>query len=233
MNQPNERLPIIDLLREVEQWGIEDKVKFFEKIIESVPIGMRMIIGRDEITAEQKVEALRLMNEFHREMNQTKKFLTLTVGYKFEIYQIYEYLRFVANREHRLISSELAFCIYDAFGMMKSLAIHKNKNYRLQPSIYKLLENEEFEKQAKKIIGEENLNNLEGFILGYFYAIDTNEINMHGTRGYPDLRKIEDWILLEKEVAAKDWKSVLNMNSQYAALREFLKRYRNNIVKIA
>lgn len=230
MEHPEKKIKLVELLKEIEKWKLEDKSKFFEKIGESVPIGIRIIIGREEITEAQKIEALRLMNEFHNEMNKIKKSLTSTVGTKFGIERIYDYIKYIANQNEKLISSEIAFCINDAFRVMNFLSAKKNENFNLEPSIYRLFEDEGFEKKLNKFIGEESLNNLEGFILGYFYAIDSNEIRMHGTRAYPNLQSIEDWI--KKGKSAKKWKDELKMNSSKNPVKEFLKRYRDEIIEL-
>lgn len=230
MKPEGKRIKFIELLKEVDKWSLEDKSKFFEEIGESIPIGIRIIIGREEITETKKIEALRLMNEFHHEMNKIKKSLVSTVGAKFKIEEIYDYIKFRANLSSKLISSEIAFCIQDAFQKMNFQSIYKNENYKLEPSIYRLFEDEKFQEQMTEILGKVSLNNLEGFILGYFYAIDSNEIGMHGTRAYPKLKNIEDWIAKGK--AVKDWKTELKRNSAEESVNEFLNRYRANIVEL-
>ena len=224
------KIKLIELLKEIEKWKLEDKSKFFEKIGESVPIGIRIIIGREEITETQKIEALRLMNEFHNEMNKMKKSLLSTVGPKYRIERIYDYIKYMANKNEKLISSEIAFCINDAFRVMNFLSVQKNKNFNLEPSIYRLFEDKGFDEKINKFLGEENLNNLEGFILGYFYAIDSNEIRMHGTRAYPNLQNIEEWITKGK--LAKKWKDELKIKSSKNQVKEFLKRYRDEIIEL-
>ena len=228
MEQQENKIKLIEILKEVEDWSIEDKAKFFEKIGESVPIGIRIIVGREEISDTQKIEALRLINEFHHEMNKIKQSIFSTVGFKFQIKRIYDYIKFIANRNEKLIVSEISFCIKDAFRMMNFLEIRKNENSKLEPSIYRLFEDEQFDNKIAKYLGEESMENLEGFILGYFYAIDSNEIRMHGTRAYPNLQKIKELISNEKHV--EDWKKEVKSNEN--SVKEFLDRFRNQIKEL-
>jgi len=226
MERPDKKNSLIDLLKEIEGWSLEDKTKFFEKVGERVPIGMRQIFERTEITETQKIEALRLLNEFHHRMNQLKNDINLTVGEKFKIDKIYDYVKQMYNQNEQLISAEIAYCLQGAFEIMNLLSVRKNEYAHLEPSIYRLFEDEKFDKNIAGIIGAENLHNLEGFILGYFYAIDSNEISMHGTRVYPNLKKIEDWIMEGKSV--QNWKQKSDINS----VKEFLKRYRDEIIEL-
>ena len=75
-------------LKEIEKWDIESKSIFFEKIGESIPIGVRLLVERDDLSAEQKNNAFRQLSEFHHEMNKIKGSVKSIVGFKFEIDEI-------------------------------------------------------------------------------------------------------------------------------------------------
>ena len=214
----------------METWSLEDKTTFFEKIGENIPIGIRLIIQRDDLTESKKIEALALINEFHHEMNYVKKSLSLIVGAKFKVEEIYEYIKAVAKEKDKLISSEVAYCIKHAFEVVNQKSPIENEYSDINPSIYELFKELETDKDIIKIMGAESLNNLEGFILGYFYAITSNEIMMHGMRGLPDLQRINDWIKEGEET--ENWKEELERDYKETAVKEFFKRFRENVIDI-
>jgi len=234
MEKSNEKMKLIEVLNEIDTWILEHKTKFFEKIGESVPIEIRAIIGRKDINENQKIEGIRLINEFHHEMNNIKQSLVLTAGTKYKISENYSYIKSMASRNDKLISSEIAFCIQRAYRVMNHQSIQRNEKYEIEPSIYRLFEDKNFDEQITNIIGEETLNNLEGFIAGYFYAIDSNEISMHGTRVYPDLRNIANWIGKDNDNAKQslNWKKALMKKSNRNLVKEFLFQYRQNITEL-
>ncbi len=222
-------MKLIDSLREVDKWSLKNKSLFFEKIGEGVPIGVRMIIERNEITELQKVQAVRLLSEFLHEMNKLKNSIISNVGYRYELYEVFEYIKFIADSKDKLVASEISFCIKEAFEAIKSPRYHRIEQSKLEPSIYKLFENSNFDSSIVEIIGKENLNNLEGFILGYFYAIDSNELKIHVTKRYPDLKNIDDWI--NNKSSVNNWKYELEKYATKNPIEEFLKRYRNFIIE--
>jgi len=223
---------LLNHLQEVETWTLEYKVMYFKRIGEEMPIAVRIIVDNPDLNDSQKIKALKLISELHHEMNKIKNSLTSVVGHKFDLKSMLKYFLSMAKRNDKLIASEIAFCLENAFRYVTTQKVRKNENYDLQPSIYRLFEDEQFDGKIRATIGAENIDNLQGFIRGYFYAIDSNEIRMHGTRAYPDLKKIEEWISKEKEPKEKDWKAMFSKMENKNQVKEFLKIFRQNIVEL-
>ena len=111
----------MNLKQELEVLNLQphvQKVQFFEYIGESIPIAVRMIIGREELDAMQKVEALRLISEFHHEMNKIKKHVRRNEDY-FDHQSLLTYIVFMAKQKESLLSSEVTLCLQEAFRMIR------------------------------------------------------------------------------------------------------------------
>jgi len=217
----------------IDELILDKKVEYFEKISENIPIAVRIIVDRDDISYEQKNEAFRLLSEFQHEINKIKNLIKSVVGFKFNLVRIAKYIKFAAEYKDSLIANEIAFCLKTAYKNVNFKNENYNENYLLKPSLYYLLEDKNISHKLKSLIGDQTINNLEGFIKGYFYAIDSNEIRMHGTRGYPNLREIDKWFMNDKNTMHSDWKIYLenNVSLKGNLIERFLTVYRNRITK--
>ncbi len=99
----------------VQEWSQGNKVRYFEFIADNVPIGVRMIMLRDEINDQQKIEALRLISEFQREIHQIRDRFKGSNNELFQVKELFNFFVMYSKMENQLLTNEIAFCLQDAY----------------------------------------------------------------------------------------------------------------------
>ena len=102
-------------LKIVKMWENNKKIIFLNKIAQNIPIGIRMIIAREELSSTEKVEAIQWINEFHHEINKISTANRNIIASDEDINILANYVKMLASKDNRIISAELEFCITDAF----------------------------------------------------------------------------------------------------------------------
>ena len=104
----------------IKTWEKPIIVNFFERLSDNVPIGMRIIIEREELSDQQKVDAMMWLNEFQHEVNKIRKDAPKWDESEEHLETVEAWVRVVAMRNDKIIHSEIAFCVRDAFdGIMR------------------------------------------------------------------------------------------------------------------
>ncbi len=220
-------------LEEIETWTIDNKQSFFIHISRAVPIAMRMIMERSELNESNKIKAMKSLSEFQHFIDQRASMMKSVVGMKFNLQEMGGYFAEKAREEESLIFDEIAFCIQDAYRIVKA-KIKRTFEIKHSPSIYEFIESKEFLEDSDSHIGKASLNNLEGFLKGYFYAIDTNEISIYQTKYYPSLRDIPSLIkeYYEESDSNLNWKDILFNHEGDNSFAKFLSIYNSRIKEL-
>lgn len=112
-----------EIMISVSSWNQDNQSKYFDRVTQNVPIGIRMIFHRKELSDSQKLEGIKWINEFLHEMNKSKNFSKNILGTEKDAISMADYIKYIANKHGGLLRSEIAFCIEDAYKWMK----HKTK----------------------------------------------------------------------------------------------------------
>jgi|GEM_PF-3637690 len=102
-------------LKELGNLENQEKAIFFEYISEAVPIGIRILLDRQDLDDKEKLHSLMLINEFHHEMNKLKRMVRLNNDFQLDIEVLGEYIVQFSNKgEYHMISDEIGYCLKNA-----------------------------------------------------------------------------------------------------------------------
>lgn len=102
-------------LQVIMNWSKTEQIALFNQISRNIPIGLRMILAREELSDKSKIEAIMWLNEFQHEINKVSLYDNKIISNSRDVSSMANYIKLIATKNDGLLKSELAFCINDAF----------------------------------------------------------------------------------------------------------------------
>lgn len=197
-----------ETIEEVKKWSIVDQVKFLDRITENVVIGIRSILSyEDKVNDRDKLDAIKWLNEFCHRVHNLKFDKKKEISLDDKIERIGQEAKFYASM-NKMTGGEIAAIMRSSFDSVIEKGAIKKPN-KLKESIFDLITDANFRKRTAMFISEKKLSVLRGFMDGYFYGIDSKEIQLEESE--PKFEKFKDWVAnyFNWEYSTAGWKNII------------------------
>lgn len=214
-----------ELIDKVQGWTYKEQFEFLNSIVFNVTIGIRSIWGNETLSADEKIESIKWLNEFnHRVQNLISE--STNVDSKIDINKLVKESRFYASQNDQT-KAEISAIFKIAYKRVDDKFKDRRK-YNLDVSLFRLLEQKKFREKTGMYISESKISTLYGFILGYWTAIEYLEVEIFENE--PTFEKFNEWIAdyFGWKESTTGWKNIIlaeSENDERKALTEFFKLY--------
>jgi len=210
-----------ELTCQAANWTYKEKYAFLDYVIFNVTIGIRSVWSNNSIDSDEKVDAIKWLNEFtHRVLNIKSEAKNIDSNIDFNTFEkeaiFYAKQNDVTKDE---ISAIVKLSNEDLEHTFKS-----RRKYHADESLFKLLMKDNFRKRTGMYISENKITSLQGFILGYQTALENMDIDIEETE--PKFEKFNDWVASYYgwNESTAGWKNIIlseSNNDEEKALKEF------------
>jgi hypothetical protein len=172
------------IFNEGKFWSKSNQNQFLALISDNIIIGIRSILSNQTFSNEEKLDAIKWLNEFNHRINN----LRLSTLKEDKIKNLVEHMKYYAEQNH-ITKSEIPAISQSAYNQFKFL---NRKAQSIELSIHDFLTSNAFLKRPGMYLGDMKISTLRTFTIGYEYALEVRNIEDEDER--PELGKFHDWI---------------------------------------
>ncbi|MFN7117094.1 MAG: hypothetical protein ACK4TA_09875 [Saprospiraceae bacterium] len=191
-----------NIIENVKQWNQLQQKLFLYRIAKDIPIMIRGIWVSEDINCQEKLEAIKWINEFHHRIDNLIFDINQGLDNQKNMELFFKHVIHY-SKENLRTKQDIEWLINNSYDLIK-LEIVKPVATPNQSNLLDFINNSLFREKTAMYLGEKRLSTLQALIHGYYLAYGANP-NNNIFKGFDDwIAKYYGW-----QESTAGWKNII------------------------